>query len=71
MDPIYFKDNESKIFYESIEKLTDRELQEKQTRLLTEIEKSNTRIKLNLQFWFYFTLIGGFLTAFVLLNLKK
>jgi hypothetical protein len=71
MNPIYYKDNNSKNFYESIEKLTDRELQEKQTRLLTEIEKSNTRIKLNLQFWFYFTLIGGFLTAFVLFNLKK
>ncbi|MDR6844533.1 hypothetical protein [Flavobacterium granuli] len=70
MNPIYYGDQESKNFYEGIEKLTDRELQEKQTRLLTQIEKSNTRIKLNLQFWFYFTLIGGALTLFVL-NLKK
>jgi hypothetical protein len=54
----------------NLKDLTDREIQERQLKLLSEIEKSNNRIKLNLQFWFYFTLIGGFLTFFVMNNLK-
>jgi len=55
----------------NLKDLTDREIQERQLKLLTEIEKSNTRIKLNLQFWFYFTLIGGLLYFFVMANLKN
>jgi hypothetical protein len=54
----------------NLKDLTDREIQERQLKLLSEIEKSNNRIKLNLQFWFYFTLIGGLLTFFVMNNLK-
>lgn len=44
---------------DSVKDLSDRELLEKQTIYLMNIEKSNERIKANLQFWFYATLIGG------------
>ncbi|WP_281235140.1 hypothetical protein [Flavobacterium gelatinilyticum] len=42
----------------SLKELTDRELMEKQTIHLMNIEKSNERIKVNLQFWFYFAIVG-------------
>lgn len=42
-----------------IEKLTDRELQEKQTYYLSQIYLSNKSIKNNVQFWFYATIISS------------
>ena len=74
---MFTQSKEEKAFFNTanqntdLSKSTDRELQEIQIKLLTEIEKSNTRIKLNLQFWFYFTLIGGLLSFLILMNLKN
>lgn len=42
-----------------IEKLTDRELQEKQTYYLSQIYLTNKSIKNNVQFWFYATIISS------------
>jgi hypothetical protein len=69
MNPLYHGDNESKQHYEGLEKLTDRELQEKQAYYLWKIERSNERIKLNLQFWFYLAIVSAAL--FVIISLQK
>lgn len=53
MDPIHHGDAEQKAFYETIEKLTDRELQEKQAHYLWNIEKHTRKTYLNVQFFFY------------------
>ncbi len=51
--------------------LSDRELLERQTLYLFKIENSNERIKLNLQFWFYFTIAGIAIGTLILLNISK
>lgn len=51
-----------------IEKLTDRELQEKQTYYLSQIYQMNKSIKNNVQFWYYATIISGALV--LLFSLK-
>lgn len=51
-----------------VNELTDRELLEKQTICLINIEKSNEKIKANLQFWFYFVIVGGIITFLFLIN---
>lgn len=68
MNPIYHGDQDGKNFYEGIEKLTDREVQERQAFYLRKIERSNERIKLNLQFWFYATIISATLTLLFVLK---
>jgi hypothetical protein len=72
MNPIHQKGTpEDKSFYEYIEKLTDRELQEKHAYYLRNIEKTNIKILANLQFWFYFTIACIAIGALVLLNSSK
>lgn len=68
MNPIYHGTPDDKKYYEAIEKLTDRELQEKHAFYLRNIQKSNERIKLNLQFWFYFTIASIAVAVLILLN---
>ena len=48
--------------------LSDRELLERQTLYLFNIQNSNERIKLNVQFWFYATIISAAVT--ILFTLK-
>lgn len=48
--------------------LNDRQLQEQQTILLRKIDKNVKRISDNVQFWFYFALVG--LALFLLFALK-
>lgn len=43
---------------ENIKEFSDRDLLEKQTIYLKNIDKSNESIKANIQFWFYFIIIG-------------
>ena len=72
MNPLHHKGTpDDKVFYEYIEKLTDRELQEKQAYYLRNIEKSNIKILSNLQFWFYFGIVCIAIGALVLLNSSK
>lgn len=73
MNPVHQKGTpDDKAFYEYIEKLSDRELQEKQAYYLRNIEKTNIRILANLQFWFYLALVGIFIGVMaVLLNTVK
>jgi hypothetical protein len=52
----------------SLKELTDRELIEKQTICLMNIEKSNEKIKANLQFWFYFAIVGSIFSFLFLIN---
>ena len=66
MNPLYYGDNDDKNFYQGLEKLNDRELQERQALYLNKIQKSNERIKLNIQFWFYATIIIAALSIFIL-----
>jgi len=51
--------------------LSDRELLERQTLYLFKIENSNERIKLNLQFWFYFAIVSVVIGTLILLNISK
>lgn len=66
MDPKNYRDQSEKAIYEAFEKLTDRELQEKQALYLRNIEKTNLSIKNNVQFWFYATIIAAALTIFII-----
>ncbi|MBF4494644.1 hypothetical protein IR010_19045 [Flavobacterium sp. MR2016-29] len=52
----------------SVKEFSDRELLEKQTIYLMNIEKSNERIKANLQFWFYCGIICGVISFLFLIN---
>ncbi len=63
-----FLPNEDRPFYEAIKKLNDRELQEKQAFYLRNIQNSNERIKLNLQFWFYFAIASMVISFLILIN---
>jgi VanZ family protein len=72
MDPIHQKGTQDdKVFYEYIEKLTDRELQEKQAYYLRNNEKLNIKILSNLQFWFYFTISCLVIGVIAFLNSSK
>lgn len=68
MNPIHYKDNDGRTFYEYIEKLSDRELQEKQAHYLRNIERLNIRILSNLQFWFYFTIASMAIAILILMS---
>ncbi|MBX9886702.1 MAG: hypothetical protein K2Y30_02055 [Flavobacteriaceae bacterium] len=48
--------------------LSDRELQEKQIRILREISQSNISIKNNVQFWFYATIICAAIAILILVS---
>ena len=63
-----FLEKSKSLTSESVKELTDRELQEKQVVHLMNIERSNERIKANMQFWFYFGL--GIFVLSILYNLK-
>lgn len=52
----------------SLDGLTERELIEKQTLYLMNIEKSNERIKANMQFWFYTAIVGATISLLFLIN---
>lgn len=66
MNPLYYGENEDKMKYQELEKLTDRELQERQAFCLMKIERSNERIKLNLQFWFYAAIVSVGIAVLIL-----
>ena len=53
MKPELYRLDDDKIFYEYAEKLTDRELQERQVCYIRQIERDTTRIKNNIVFFFY------------------
>ena len=59
------EDNE---YYDFIEQLTDRELQEQHSRYLRNIEKTTISIEKNVQFWFYVTIISVFLIGMNILD---
>jgi hypothetical protein len=59
------EDNE---YYDFIEQLTDRELQEQHSRYLRNIEKTTISIKKNVQFWFYVTIISAFIIVMNILD---
>ena len=59
------EDNE---FYNFIEPLTDRELQEQHARYLRNIEKTTISIKKNVQFWFYITFISAIIIGMNMLD---
>jgi hypothetical protein len=50
---------ESEQFFLEIEQITDRELYERMFYTQLKMEKSNERIKTNLQFWFYLLLTSA------------
>lgn len=53
MNPLYHGTPEDKSFFQSVEKLSDRELQEKQAHYLWEANKNTKRIKNNVVFFYY------------------
>jgi hypothetical protein len=68
MNPLYHGTTEETTFYKSIEKLTNRELQERQANYLYKIEKLNRKIHLNLQFWFYFAITSMVIGFLIIIN---
>lgn len=61
--------DKSKFFKtDSFKDLTERDLLEKQIFHLMNIEKSNERIKANMQFWFYIAIIGSIISFLFLIN---
>ena len=62
------KTDNSREFYKTTEELTDRELLEKQTFYLWEINQNTKKAKENLQFFFYFTIVS--VIAAVLISIK-
>ncbi|WP_329805397.1 hypothetical protein [Flavobacterium facile] len=58
MRPELIKTDNAREFYKTTEELTDRELQEKQTFYLWEINQNTKKTKENLQFFFYFTIVA-------------
>jgi hypothetical protein len=66
----FFKQQNNIQSYQAIDlsTLSDREIQEKQLKLLSEINKNNLSIKSNVQFWFYFTIITIGIGVFVSLT---
>jgi hypothetical protein len=71
MDQVHYKDNDDKNFYEFVEKLSDRELQEKQANYLFETNKNTKRIKNNVVFFFYSFVVSIALTLLVLAINKR
>lgn len=67
MRPELIKTDNAREFYKTTEELTDRELLEKQTFYLWEINKNTKKTKENLQFFFYFTIVS-LLAALVILR---
>ncbi len=68
MRPELIKTDNSREFYKTTEELTDRELLEKQTFYLWEINQNTKKAKENLQFFFYFTIVS--VIAAVLISIK-
>lgn len=68
MRPELIKTDNAREFYKTTEELTDRELQEKQTFYLWEINQNTKKTKENLQFFFYFTIVS--VIAAVLISIK-
>lgn len=48
--------------------LSEREIQERQIKLLEDIAKSNNRIKQNIQFWFYLTIASILIGLLIIFN---
>jgi 5-formaminoimidazole-4-carboxamide-1-beta-D-ribofuranosyl 5'-monophosphate synthetase len=63
----YFTDDE-KSFYDYIETLTDRELQEKQALYLRDIQKNTLSTKNNVQFFFYFAMVSLVLSSYFVIT---
>ena len=70
MNPFYHGDNDQKSFYQELEKLTDRELQEYQCLKLSNIENNTNRIKNNVIFWFYLSIAITLISIAILSTLK-
>lgn len=68
MRPELIKTDNAREFYKTTEELTDRELLEKQTFYLWEINQNTKKAKENLQFFFYFTIVS--VIAAVLISIK-
>jgi hypothetical protein len=68
MDAKNYNTDDERKFYENAEKLTDRELQEKQAYYLAQLNKNTLNIKNNVQFWFYATIISTALAILILGN---
>ena len=66
-----FLDQNKILTSETVKEFSDRELLEKQTIYLRNIMKSNESIKANMQFWFYFGLIGGAILFLFVLNSQR
>jgi hypothetical protein len=61
MDPIHNKKHSGKVINRAFGKLTQGKSQEQYNLYLLNSENRSKRIKLNLQFWFYFVLVSAFL----------
>jgi hypothetical protein len=61
----FFEIKNNELKPNELSKLSDRELQERQTEYLFEIMKSNQKISLMMQFWFYLSIISLLITILV------
>jgi hypothetical protein len=58
MDPKFIKTDPERQFFTKIEGMSDRDLQELHAYYLSNLEKSNEKIRANVQFFFWFSLIS-------------
>lgn len=66
MRPELIKTANAKEFYKTLEDLSDRELQEKQTFYLWEINQNTKKTKENVQFFFYLTIASAIIAIALL-----
>lgn len=62
----FFEKQKSNVKPNEFSELSDRELQEKQIKILREISLSNQSIKNNVQFWFYATIVSAVIAVLIL-----
>lgn len=62
----FFEKQKNNVKPNEFSELSDRDLQEKQIKILREISLSNQSIKNNVQFWFYATIISAAIGILIL-----
>lgn len=66
MDSKFIKTDPERQFFTKIQEMSDRELQELNAYYLSNLEKSNEKIRANVQFFFWIVLLTTIGTIFLL-----
>jgi hypothetical protein len=69
MDPKFINTDLARNYFKKIEEMSDRELQELHAFHLSNIEKSNEKMRANIQFFFWFSLFC-IVASIIIINSK-